>query len=154
MAEGSRYRINTPSVVHEAIEGEVVVINFDTGTYYSLEAVAARIWHDLECGSATDEIAADVAADFACGNSDVAADIAEFVGGLKRENLIAPVVDSAPAASPMTERLAASGAPASRLAYAPPVLHTYTDMQALLLLDPIHEVDETGWPRVRAGGEP
>ena len=27
-----------------------------------------------------------------------------------------------------------------------PVLHKYTDMEDLLLLDPIHEVDETGWP--------
>jgi hypothetical protein len=25
-------------------------------------------------------------------------------------------------------------------------LHKYTDMEELLLLDPIHDVDETGWP--------
>jgi len=31
--------------------------------------------------------------------------------------------------------------------FAPPVLEVYTDMQDLLLLDPIHDVDETvGWP--------
>jgi hypothetical protein len=27
-----------------------------------------------------------------------------------------------------------------------PILTKYTDMKELLLLDPIHEVDETGWP--------
>ena len=27
-----------------------------------------------------------------------------------------------------------------------PVLQKYSDMQDLLLLDPIHEVDEMGWP--------
>ena len=27
-----------------------------------------------------------------------------------------------------------------------PQLSSYTDMQELLLLDPIHEVDESGWP--------
>jgi hypothetical protein len=33
-----------------------------------------------------------------------------------------------------------------------PVLNKYTDMQDLLLLDPIHEVDERGWPNsVEAG---
>jgi hypothetical protein len=28
------------------------------------------------------------------------------------------------------------------------MLQKFTDMQDLLLLDPIHEVDESGWPRV------
>jgi len=32
------------------------------------------------------------------------------------------------------------------IAYAPPVLETFSDMQDLLLLDPIHEVDDAGWP--------
>ena len=27
-----------------------------------------------------------------------------------------------------------------------PVLQKHTDMQELLLLDPIHEIDEKGWP--------
>jgi hypothetical protein len=31
-------------------------------------------------------------------------------------------------------------------AYEAPKLSAYTDMQELLLLDPIHEVDESGWP--------
>jgi hypothetical protein len=29
-----------------------------------------------------------------------------------------------------------------------PALEKYTDMEELLLLDPIHEVDETGWPNI------
>jgi hypothetical protein len=37
---------------------------------------------------------------------------------------------------------------------AAPVLEKYTDMQELLLLDPIHDVEEAGWPKARpaAGG--
>ena len=30
--------------------------------------------------------------------------------------------------------------------YTAPKLATYSDLQDLLLLDPIHDVDETGWP--------
>ncbi len=30
-----------------------------------------------------------------------------------------------------------------------PTVHTYADMQDLLLLDPIHDVDETGWPNAK-----
>ena len=36
-----------------------------------------------------------------------------------------------------------------RLSFEAPILHKYTDMQDLLLLDPIHEVDEAGWPSVK-----
>ena len=31
-------------------------------------------------------------------------------------------------------------------AYEKPVFQKYDDMQALLLIDPIHEVDDDGWP--------
>jgi len=34
-------------------------------------------------------------------------------------------------------------------AFRPPTVAVYSDMEDLLLLDPIHDVDETGWP-VRA----
>ena len=33
----------------------------------------------------------------------------------------------------------------SKKEYEAPVLECYTDMQELLLLDPIHEVEETNW---------
>jgi len=35
------------------------------------------------------------------------------------------------------------------LEYAPPSLDKYDDLKDLLLLDPIHEVAETGWPTGR-----
>ena len=33
--------------------------------------------------------------------------------------------------------------------YEPPQLMKYTDMQELILLDPIHDVDEKGWPHTK-----
>jgi hypothetical protein len=30
-----------------------------------------------------------------------------------------------------------------------PCLHKYTDMQELLLIDPIHDVDDYGWPIIK-----
>jgi len=37
---------------------------------------------------------------------------------------------------------------AERPPFTKPELHKFTDMQDLLLFDPIHEVDESGWPNV------
>ena len=34
-----------------------------------------------------------------------------------------------------------------RLAFTPPKLERYTDMQEIILLDPVHKVDSQGWPR-------
>lgn len=39
--------------------------------------------------------------------------------------------------------------PVTVAAYFAPKLDIYTDMQELLLLDPVHDVDETGWPAQR-----
>ena len=33
--------------------------------------------------------------------------------------------------------------------FSPPVVEKYTDMQDLVLLDPVHEVDERGWPHAK-----
>jgi hypothetical protein len=38
-----------------------------------------------------------------------------------------------------------------RLSFTHPQLQKYTDMQELLLLDPIHEVEESGWPATACG---
>ena len=44
MAESARYCVNTPKITHETIDGEVVIINFDSGNYYSLDDTGAYIW--------------------------------------------------------------------------------------------------------------
>ncbi len=31
-----------------------------------------------------------------------------------------------------------------------PIIEKYTDLEELLLLDPIHEVDESGWPKQKS----
>jgi len=52
---------------------------------------------------------------------------------------------TAPLASPARQD-------AARPAFEPPVLTTFSDMQELLWLDPIHEVDDAGWPIARTDG--
>lgn len=48
------YRINTSKVIAETIDGEAVLVNFDTGDYFSLDGVGAEIW-DLIGSRATVE---------------------------------------------------------------------------------------------------
>jgi hypothetical protein len=45
----------------------------------------------------------------------------------------------------------ASPLPKGEIDFEPPKFAKYNDMQNLLLSDPIHDVDETGWPNLESG---
>jgi hypothetical protein len=46
-----RYRIRTPEVVYETIEGETVIVNLENGLYYSLSnQISADTWSLIEAG--------------------------------------------------------------------------------------------------------
>ncbi len=55
----------------------------------------------------------------------------------------------------VTEPAEILAAPAGPLppAASRPALQKFTDLQDLLMLDPIHEVDERGWPHARPPGD-
>ena len=36
---GEVFRINSPTVVHEIIDGEAVIVNMKNGSYYSVDGV-------------------------------------------------------------------------------------------------------------------
>lgn len=128
-------KINEAGLSHELIDGEVVIIQFDTGNYYSLSGAAALLWQRLASPSS----AADLLALWVDAPASAAEEIAAFVADLSKENLVLP-------ASPAPESSSPSLASAP---YEKPVLNKYTDMQQLLLADPLHEVEEAGWPHTK-----
>jgi Coenzyme PQQ synthesis protein D (PqqD) len=107
------------------------------------------MWSMVEAGLTAGEIAAAILARYEGDRADVAGGVAAFLQELQTEELIVPiepgVVGSPARAEP------ASGEASARLPYQPPVLNKYTDMKDMLLLDPIHDVEETGWPTPKAG---
>jgi len=137
----TRFRINAPRVIHESFEHEIVIVNLDTGRYYCLQKSGVDLWNGIAAGASVEEIAAAFAKSYDTAGVDLDASLLATIEDLKREELIidAPVGDAT--------RGAWHG-PSGDLGrvFEPPSLQTYTDMQDLLLLDPIHEVDEKGWP--------
>jgi hypothetical protein len=137
--------MNTPKVVHEAFDDhEVVIINLDTGSYYSLDKVGADIWNLIESGASVSEIIQEFTRRYEPNGINIEDAVSLFIQELSHEQLI--VAHS-------RERLAEAqleGATVNpRPHFQAPILQKYTDMQDLLLLDPIHEVDETGWPKLK-----
>lgn len=139
-----RFRVNAPTVTHETIDGEAVIINLDSGNYYSLVDVGSFIWGLVEKGASASEVQNLVAETYQGNATDIDQGVQELLAQLQQENLIVPL-DGAGALD-LTEALPANNNHEKPL-FNPPLLHTYSDMQELLLLDPIHDVDDAGWPK-------
>jgi hypothetical protein len=142
--DNQRFRVNTPTVTHETIDGEAVIINLDSGNYYSLVEAGSLIWALVERGASTSEVQNLVQQTYQGDVTDIDQGVHELLTELKRENLIV-FVDAAPAAD-LTEVVPSSNGHEKPLFNAPS-LNKFSDMQELLLLDPIHDVDDAGWPK-------
>ncbi len=72
----------------------------------------------------------------------------ELISALIIEGIIAEAAGSEkPPVRVVKEKLGGTGTEKSlKPPFRAPSLEKYTDMEALLLLDPIHEVGQTGWP--------
>jgi Coenzyme PQQ synthesis protein D (PqqD) len=138
----TRLRVNSPNVIHETIEGEVILIDLKTGTYYSLRDSGAAIWQSIEKGAGEDDIEAALRSRYEASGDEIRDAVRRLLGELEREGLIR-TEDGEPAAD-VRPSLSDNGS--ARLPFAAPVLEKHTDMQDLILLDPVHEVGAEGWP--------
>ena len=147
-----RMKIRSPQVIHETVDGEVVIVNLESGTYYSIVGTGARIWGALERNPTAEEILAEMRATFG-SDAGVNEAVEDFIADLERERLIVPTDAETPDDD---ERPPVEGPPvpdAAREAFEPPVLEKFTDMRELILLDPVHEVDlGKGWPHAKSAG--
>jgi hypothetical protein len=145
MTHQPMYRVNSDQVSHENIDGETMVINFDTGVYYNIRLSSLTVWNALEQGATFDELIAEVSRAHVGEDLEIRAGVRSFLDELIRENLIVETGNDG-AARP---RGAAPPA-AERVPFTPPTLEKYTDMQDFLLADPVHDTDEAGFPKPRA----
>lgn len=138
----ARYRVNQSKVIFEAFEDEMVLINLDSGNYYSFSGSGALIWERLAGGESVNEIVQRLRAHFSSDGAEIESSVASFVETVVSEGLVLPRDDETAASdSCRTDASIPKGDH-----FEPPRLQKFSDMQELLLLDPIHEVDESGWP--------
>jgi Coenzyme PQQ synthesis protein D (PqqD) len=144
------FRVNMPAVVSEIIDGEAVIMNLKSGDYYSTEGVGSLLWHGIERGQTYPQLLELVKTAFPAVPEDLAAAIDPFIDELITHGLIREVpAESAAAVSDQGELPQVNDAREFRA----PVLNVYADMKDLLLLDPIHDVDEVGWPTAKSADQ-
>jgi hypothetical protein len=139
----ARYEVNKPEVVDESVDGEVLIVHLGTGAYFSARGAGDVAWQLIASGATSETVASVLGAKD--GGAATCEGVDGFVGRLLEEGLIRPRT-AEPKPAPVFATVPAGE----------PLLEKFTDMQDLLLLDPIHDVEEEGWPNAKplAGTSP
>ena len=138
MIKPLQYELADPSMISARVfDDEIVIANFSTGIYYSLRFAAAEIWLGLMAGVPADRVVQAIAPHCKVAPQEFADAAATLIRTLEEEKLIAPA-----------SRTSDEGwhARLHNGTFEPPTIERFTDMEDLLLLDPIHDVGKTGWP--------
>ncbi|MGI9185788.1 MAG: PqqD family protein [Solirubrobacteraceae bacterium] len=143
---GEHLIVNSPTVVHETIDGETILIHMGTGTYYSLTGAGSELWGLVTNGDRAQGLVEYARAHYDAEPAEVEAQVQALVERLTDEGLVTAGDCAWDDADPSTTHPEPWGP------FSAPVLEKYTDTQQFMLVDPIHGVDEeAGWPHAAAG---
>jgi hypothetical protein len=148
----TRYRQRGAPIIHDTIDNETIAINQLSGTYYSLEGAAAVAWQMLRDGASVPDIAWRLESMYDVQSGPLQDSVAAFVRELLAEELIVEAAHGLDGAAggnglgPAAADLPADATDGPRPPFAGLRLQRYNDLEVMLLADPIHEVDDTGWP--------
>jgi hypothetical protein len=119
-----------PKVVSDRFEDEIVVVNLDNGFYYSLKDSAMEIWAMLERRATR----VSIEQAYQNASADQLQEINSYLNFLIAENLAAEVETG-------------QRDPEKPVLFTKPQYAKFEDMANLIMIDPIHEADDTkGWP--------
>ena len=122
-----------PLLISQQFDSEVVLANYQNGVYYNLDGSAAQVWLGLKAGRTVEEIASAFAA--SGDAASITSQVQAFVDRMLAEGLIANGD-----ADPRSETWAPVGP------FAAPEFQRFDNLRELLLMDPVHDAGEEGWP--------
>jgi hypothetical protein len=77
-------------VLVEQIEDETVLLDLDSGLYFALNEVGARVWELCDGARSVDEIVDVIAGEYDADGATVRTDVVELLAELVDERLLAP----------------------------------------------------------------
>ncbi len=125
--------LNAPKVICEEIDGELILLHFELGFYYSVRGSGAWVCRTLLAGSSTDQVAENLSVHFNLPKEAILQHVDRFVNELAAANLVEPSHQPAQGASGPVE------IPITLGAYDPPAFEKFDDMADQLLLDKIDQ---------------
>ncbi len=134
------YTIDTSKVVFEKFEDETVLINLTSGNYYGIMNVGKAILILMENGISQQNLLTIISTSYGKKIAEIEADIQDFLTTLVNEGLV-QITDLGSNEFSALENCNE---------YEKPLIEKYSDMQDLILLDPVHDVNSKGWPNANS----
>lgn len=85
-----------PDVLSRSLDGEAVILNLASGTYFGLNEVGTRIWELIVAGTTYGALRAALLDEFEVPAETLARDLAELIDSLRSRGLV--VLEDGPAA--------------------------------------------------------
>jgi hypothetical protein len=126
---GDTYRLNEPNVACEVLEGDLILLNFQSGFYYNVRGTGADVCQFLLAGGSAGAAVTEIVSHYGLSSEKVAQDVQTFVEQLVREGLLV-TGESGSVNPPM--KCSAAG-------YEVPQCEKFDDMADQLLLDKIDD---------------
>jgi hypothetical protein len=137
----SNYVLNSSEISLERLNGEVVIISFNSGNYYSCVGSAADI-----LSLVSKEVDRTLWKDIICSKYKIndlpVVEVELFIEECLKENIVLLVDSKLEGMSDLPDDFTRNG-------WNTPTLKIYKDFQDLLLVDPIHDSSFTGWPELK-----
>jgi hypothetical protein len=135
------YLLNSSEISLERLNGEVVIISFNSGNYYSCVGSAADI-----LSLVSKEVDRTLWKEIICNKYKINdlpdSEIDLFIDDCLKENIVVLSNSKLEGISDLPDDF-------NRNEWNTPILKIYKDFQDLLLVDPIHDSSLTGWPELK-----
>ncbi|MGE5596738.1 MAG: PqqD family protein [Hyphomicrobiales bacterium] len=76
------------ATIAQVVGNEIVLLNLDSGFYYSLNSVGAFIWRHLESGAGIAGLEDRISAEYEVSRDQAKADLDEFIEELREHGLV------------------------------------------------------------------
>ena len=148
------WQVPEGSISMERLDGETILINFDSGEYFSFQGSSADLLWLISAGVNRESWLACIASafpDVTPPDPTIEEQINEFLADLVAAGIIVEVGGEI-----QVDAVADPVLPDDyvRDAWMPPSVHANDDLADLLVIDPIHDTSEDGWPETRSEQSP
>lgn len=135
----NRFCVFDRNIISDLFGDEVVLVNLESGIYYSLRGSSAQVWIRIQNNYSLQELNEELSELYQIGLEELSDEVMKFVQNLMSQSLI-KIADT-------SERNQITLNPnMPKLDFTSPELEVFSDMQEILLLDPVHDVNKEGWP--------
>ena len=133
------------SLAMERLDGEVIIVDFDSGHYYSFQGTAADVLWLVDHGISTDMWPELLRVGYPSLDwSSAESGVIRFLDRLIELRLVIPLD-----AGSMTHLELPDDA--DRVTWVDPEMMVNDELADLLVIDPIHDVSDDGWPATPEG---